>query len=176
MIDIFAIILTIAGLAIFETISSIDNAIINAEVLGTMGKKARRWFLTYGILSSVFLVRGLLPWLIVLVATPSLGPIDAFTATFSSNENVTRAVEASTPILLIGGGIFLIFLFFHWLFLEPKNYGLVGEKFFHSQGVWFFAIISILLNNYRVVCPTNKLTNGVWGSDRINGIFYYTWI
>jgi len=39
----------------------------------------------------------------------------------------------------------LIFLFFHWLFLEPKNYGLRGEKFFHEQGVWFYAVVSILL-------------------------------
>jgi hypothetical protein len=39
----------------------------------------------------------------------------------------------------------LVFLFFHWLFLEPKNYGLVGERFFHSQGVWFYAVVSVLL-------------------------------
>jgi hypothetical protein len=49
------------------------------------------------------------------------------------------------PFLLMGAGVFLVFLFFHWLFLEPKNYGLFGEKFFHKQGVWFFAIVSILL-------------------------------
>jgi hypothetical protein len=39
----------------------------------------------------------------------------------------------------------LVFLFFHWLFLEPKNYGLKGEKFFHTQGVWFYAVVSVLL-------------------------------
>lgn len=39
-------ILTIAWLVVFETITSIDNAIINAEVLNTMGARARRWFLT----------------------------------------------------------------------------------------------------------------------------------
>jgi len=54
-------------------------------------------------------------------------------------------MEISAPILLIGGGVFLVFLFFHWLFIEPKNYGLWGEKFFHSQGAWFFAVVSILL-------------------------------
>ncbi|MEK6947495.1 MAG: DUF475 domain-containing protein, partial [Nanoarchaeota archaeon] len=51
----------------------------------------------------------------------------------------------SAPILLAGGGTFLVFLFFHWLFLETKNYGLRGEKFFHKQGVWFFAVVSIIL-------------------------------
>lgn len=48
-------------------------------------------------------------------------------------------------MLLIGGGIFLVFLFFHWLFLEPKHYGLRGERYIHSKGVWFYAIVSILL-------------------------------
>lgn len=137
--------LTVAGLALFETISSIDNAIINAEVLSTMGQKARRWFLLWGLIFAVFVVRGVLPWLIVWMATPSLGPIEALTATFSSDPKVTEAIESSAPILLIGGGTFLVFLFFHWLFLEPKNYGLVGERFFHSKGAWFYAVVSILL-------------------------------
>lgn len=143
--DIFSIILTVAGLCLFETISSIDNAIINAEVLRTMGRKARRWFLLYGILIAVFLIRGILPWLIVFATTPSLGVIGSFTAAFSSDHKVVDAIEKSAPILLIGGGIFLIFLFFHWLFLEEKNFGLKGEKFFKRQGVWFFAVVSILL-------------------------------
>lgn len=143
--DLITIILIVAGLCLFETVSSIDNAIINAEVLSTMQQKARRWFLLWGLLFAVFAIRGLLPWLIVWAATPSLGPIGALTATFSSDPEVVRAIEESAPILLIGGGTFLIFLFFHWLFLEPKHYGLKGEKFFLAQGVWFFAVVSILL-------------------------------
>jgi len=132
-------------LCLFETISSIDNAIINAEVLSTMQQKARKWFLFWGLLFAVFVVRGLLPWLIMWAATPSLGPIDAFWATFSSDPKVHSAIEASAPMLLAGGGTFLIFLFFHWLFLEPKNYGLKGERFFEKQGIWFFAIVSLIL-------------------------------
>ena len=142
---LFSIILIIAGLCLFEVVSSIDNAIINAEVLSTMQAKARRWFLVYGMLIAVFLVRGLLPWLIVWLATPGLGPIQALTATFSSDPKVVEAVERSAPILLIGGGVFLIFLFFHWLFLESKNFGLRGEKFFYKNGVWFYSVVSILL-------------------------------
>lgn len=138
-------ILIVAGLCLFETISSIDNAIINAEVLRTMGKKAKKWFLLWGILIAVFLIRGILPWLIVYATTPSLGVWGAFTAALSSDEKIIHAIEQTAPILLIGGGVFLIFLFFHWLFLESKNYGLKGEKFFHKQGVWFFAVVSILL-------------------------------
>src|SRR5688500_4812971 len=95
-------VLVVAGLCLFETITSIDNAIINAEVLTTMGERARRWFLLWGILIAVFLVRGLLPWLIVWLAAPGLGPVEALTATFSSDERVVEALRAASPPLLAG--------------------------------------------------------------------------
>lgn len=143
--DFFSIALIVLGLCLFETISSVDNAIINAEVLSKMEQKARKWFLGWGLLVSVFLVRGFLPWAIVWATVPSLGPIGALTSTFSNDPAIHEAIEKAAPILLVGGGVFLIFLFFNWLFLEEKNYGLRGERFFTKQGVWFFAIISIIL-------------------------------
>lgn len=143
--DITTIILAVSGLCLFEVISSIDNAIINAQVLATMQEKARKWFLFWGLIFAVFLVRGLLPWIIVWAATPSLGPIGALTATFSSDPRVLEAVELSAPILLMGGGVFLLFLFLHWLFLEDKHFGLPGEEFFMKKGIWFFAVVSVLL-------------------------------
>jgi hypothetical protein len=143
--DIFSIILIVIGLILFETISSIDNAVINAEVLSTMSMRARRWFLLYGLLFAVFVIRGMLPWLIVWATNPSLGPVGALTATFSEDPEIAKVIEESSPFLLVGGGIFLIFLFFQWLFIEAKNYGLRGERFFHQHGVWFFAIVSIIL-------------------------------
>jgi hypothetical protein len=145
MLDLLALILTVAGLCLFETISSIDNAIINAEVLGTMGERARRWFLVWGLLFAVFVVRGILPWLIVWATTPTLGPVGALTATFSNDPAVIAAIEESAPVLLIGGGTFLVFLFLHWLFLEPKQFGLKGERYFAEKGVWFYAAVSIAL-------------------------------
>lgn len=138
-------VVVVAGLGLFETVSSIDNAIINAEVLSTMQAKARRWFLLWGFLAAVVVVRGLLPWVIVWLATPSLGPVGAWSAAFSGDPRVHQALEASAPVLLVGGGTFLVFLFFHWLFLEEKHYGLPGERFLHRYGVWFYAVISVLL-------------------------------
>lgn len=119
--DFVFILLTVLGLSLFEIITSIDNAVINAEVLSGMSQKARRWFLVYGFFFAVIAVRGLLPLFLV------------------SSTN-------SAHILLIGGGVFLVFLFFNWLFLETKEYGLRGERFFQRQGAWFFAIVSILLS------------------------------
>lgn len=143
--NIIFILLTIFGLSLFEIITSIDNAIINAEVLSGMSKKAQNWFLLWGFLFAVFVVRGLLPFIIVLLANPNIGPIDLLTAAFSGDPKIAQAIASSSPLLLLAGGVFLLFLFFNWLFLEPKSFGLKGEQFFHAQGAWFFAVISILL-------------------------------
>lgn len=143
--DIFSAVLIVVGLIVFEIVSSVDNAIINAEVLSTMGAKAKRFFLTWGIFFAVFLVRGLLPWLIVWATVPSLGFLGSFTATFSDNPEIHTAIEAAAPLLLMGGGVFLLFLFLHWIFLEDKCIGFRCERFVARHGVWFFAVVSVLL-------------------------------
>ncbi|MES2416454.1 MAG: DUF475 domain-containing protein [Patescibacteria group bacterium] len=143
---IFSAIFTILGLAIFEAISSIDNAVINAEVLSTMGKKARKWFLLWGFLLAVVVVRGVLPFAIVWAFNPLLSISQVLSAAWSSDPIVHESIEKSAPILLVAGGVFLLFLFLHWLFLEDKNFGLPKtEKFFMKNGVWFYSIVSVLL-------------------------------
>ncbi len=143
--ELLFIVLTILGLSLFEIITSVDNAIINAEVLSGMSQKARRWFLLWGFLFAVFVVRGLLPFLIVLLTNPQIGPLGVLFGIFNNDPYIVEAIEQTSPLLLLAGGVFLIFLFFNWLFLEPKNFGLRSERFFQAQGAWFFAIVSILL-------------------------------
>jgi len=140
-------IFTIIGLSLFEAVSSVDNAIINAEVLSTMGKRARRWFLTWGMFFAVFVVRGLLPFAIVWAFNSSLSIGQVLSAAWSSDPLVQESIHKSAPILLVAGGVFLLFLFLHWLFLEDKKLGLPRtEKFFMGKGVWFYAVVSILLS------------------------------
>ncbi|MFZ1988014.1 MAG: DUF475 domain-containing protein [Minisyncoccia bacterium] len=146
MAEIFPLLVVVVGLTLFEIISSIDNAVINAEVLSTVGQRARRWFLTWGMFFAVFVVRGILPFLIVFLATPSLGIWGTLTATFSSDPAVIAAIEKTAPILLMGGGTFLVFLFLYWLFMEEKKYGFVGERFIHRHSVWFYAATSIFVS------------------------------
>lgn len=143
--DFLPLILAILGLSLFEIISSVDNAVINAEVLSTMKPKSRKWFLFWGIIFAVFFVRGLLPLLIIWLFNPSLGLDGAFWATFRNDPKAIQSLEHSAPLLLMAGGIFLLFVFFNWLFLERKHFGFFGERFFYSQGVWFYAVVSAIL-------------------------------
>lgn len=143
--NIATIILIIAGLSVFEIINSIDNAIINANVLSTMHARYRRLFLYMGMFFAVFVVRGLLPWLLIWISNPSLGPLGAFTSVFSGNPQILQNIENSSPLLLVGAAVFLFFLFFHWLFFEPKRVVLSGERFLQSNFYLFYAIMTALL-------------------------------
>ncbi len=141
---VFTFITVIAGLCLFEIISSIDNAVINAHILKTMPEKYRKIFLFWGLLFAVFVVRGILPFIIVWIANPGLGVFDVVTATFSNSPAVKEYIELSKPLLLLGGGIYLFLVFLSWLFIEEKKYAFLVEGFIHRQGAWFYALASIL--------------------------------
>lgn len=143
--DFFIPLLTIVGLAVFEIVTSVDNAIINAGVLSTMSKRARRWFLVWGIIFAVFVVRGALPFLLIYFTNPGHSFGEVLGTTFNGSEASAHIIQESSKVLLTGGGVFLLFLSLHWLFLEAKSYAFKFERFISSQGIWFYAVISILL-------------------------------
>ncbi len=137
--------MAVIGLAVFEIILSVDNAVINAHVLSTMSEKAKRWFLLWGMFIAVFLVRGLLPWFIIFVSNPSLGLQGSFAATLSEDPAVVEQVEQTKPILLMMAGVFMVFLGLNWLFLEKKKFGMAWEEPIYKRGVWFYTVVAILL-------------------------------
>ena len=144
---LFSALITIFGLSLFEAVSSVDNAIINAEVLSTMSRRARRWFLTWGMLIAVFIIRGFLPFGIIWAFNTKLNVAQVLFATWSNDPLVLDSIHKSAPILLVAGGVFMIFLFLHWLYLEDKKLGLPRtEKFFMERGVWFYSVVSIMLS------------------------------
>jgi len=140
----FSIVTIILGLCLFEIISSVDNAVVNAHILKTLPEKYRKIFLLWGLLFAVFVVRGLLPFIIVWMANPDLGMWQVVTATFSNSPEIKSYIEQSKPLLLLGGGVYLFLVFLSWLFLEEKKYAFFAEGFIHRQGAWFYAFASII--------------------------------
>lgn len=133
------------GLALFEIISSIDNAVVNAHVLKTVPEKYRKFFLFWGLLLAVFVMRGILPFVIVWLANASLSLPEVFRLSFSDPLLVEQSLEHSKPLLLLGGGVYLFFVFLSWLFLEEKKYAFLVEHFLHRQSVWFYAVSSLFI-------------------------------
>lgn len=123
-----------------------DNAIVNAHVLKTMSVKWRKIFLVWGIFTAVFLIRGLLPFVIVWLSVPEVGFMGAFRAMFNSSPEVSQLIEERKGVILIGAGVFLLLIYLHWLFLEKKDPFFVPDKLMKpSYGVWFFAFTAIIL-------------------------------
>ena len=140
----------VLGLIVFEVVNSVDNAIVNAHVLKTIGAIWRRRFLLIGILTSVFLVRFLLPLTIVWISVPNLTLPNLFASFVGGNNVAANAIQTQKPVILMFGGVFLIFLYFQWLFLEKKE-PLYIERFFKGKhGGWFFgfAITAVVLAIY----------------------------
>jgi hypothetical protein len=141
----FQSIIVIFGLIVFEVVSSIDNAIVNAHVLKTVPEKFRKFFLLWGLLLAVFVMRGVLPFVIVWLANASLSLPEIWRLVFGEPELLEQALKHSKPLLLLGGGVYLFFVFLAWLFLEEKKYAFLVEHFIHRQSVWFYAIASLFI-------------------------------
>lgn len=144
----FELFLIVLGLIVFEIVASLDNAVVNADVLSTMkSERAKRFFLLWGILFAVFVVRGLLPSLIVFLSNPSIGVLGSLKAMWSSDPAVAAAIHASTPLIMIAGGMFLVLLWLHWLFMEDKKFGLplLERPILRYGAVWFYAVAALLL-------------------------------
>lgn len=137
------IVIIVFGLCLFEVISSVDNAIINAHVLKTLPDKYRKFFLVWGLLIAVFLVRGVLPFIIVWLANPAFSFLQVISFVFHPTPEIEKYVEQSQALLLLGGGVYLFLVFLSWLFLEEKKYAFFVERFMHRQSVWFYALASL---------------------------------
>ena len=143
--DMTAIILSILGLCLFEVVSSIDNAVVNADVLSTMSVKWRKWFLIWGIFLafswSAGFCRGLsCGWPIHPLAP---GGIDGKLQQRSPNPAGAGRIVTAAFARRRG---------FSHLFVLPlavsgtQRIRLTCGAFFSRQGAWFFAIVSVILS------------------------------
>jgi hypothetical protein len=160
--EIISLLLIVFGLCIFEIVNSVDNVVVDSEVLKTVKRSSRRIFLFWDMVFAVLIVRGLLPWFLVFATVPQLGLIGSFTASFSSDPIVLDSINSKVPFLLVGAGTFFVLLFFDWLFRKPKNFSHVFERFFHGKDEFFHScsiafIISIsflcVLYNFALLLP-----------------------
>lgn len=158
MFNILEAVVVIFGLCMFEVISSVDNAIINAHVLKTLPEKYKKFFLFWGLIIAVFAVRGILPFFIVWIANPAFSFMQVISFVFHPTPDIEKYVEQSQALLLLAGGMYLFLVFLNWLFMEEKKYAFLVESFVHKQSVWFYAFSSLF---FTIV---------VWFSLKINPI------
>ncbi len=136
----------VSGLVLFEMVVSVDNAIINAHVLRSMSEKWRKRFLFFGIITAVFLMRLLLPLAMTWLLVPDIS-LGKMAQLFTQDGSLAHeAMESQKYLILSFGGMFLLLVYFHWLFMEKKKPLFAHEKILkEDHDVWFFAFAAILL-------------------------------
>ncbi len=147
----------VVGLIVFEVVNSVDNAIVNASVLKTMSVLWRKRFLLIGIVTSVFLVRFLLPLIIVWISVPTISAPDLFLAFVGRSDVAASAIELQKPLILMFGAVFLLFLYFNWLFLEKKEPLFIERFLKEKHGVWFFAFAAVFLVVVMYLARSNPM-------------------
>jgi hypothetical protein len=122
-------------LAVLEISLSFDNAVVNATVLKKMNKKWQERFLTWGIFIAVFVVRLLLPLMIVsLTAHLNIKEV-AELALHSPTQYAQHLMQAHASIATFGG-LFLLLVFLSFLFSQQRQIHWLGvlEKKLNQMG------------------------------------------
>lgn len=150
--------LGLAGLWIFfiltllEVTFSFDNAVINSRVLKNMSDFWQKIFLTVGIFIAVFVVRFLLPILIVMVAAGQ-GFNEVVNLAFNKPEKYSEILHHASPMIDAFGGSFLIMIgisYFmnrakdiHWLGVIEKRLAKAGK--YESLKVIIMIVAALVL-------------------------------
>lgn len=165
-------------LSMLEISLSVDNAIVNASVLQKMNPKWQRRFITWGTFIAVFVVRFLIP-LILVAVTSSLSIIEVINLALNNPKEYSEHLRDAHPAISSFGGLFLLLVFLsfilnqerkiYWFSFFERNFNRIGK----------FGPINILIASFVLLVLYN------WVSDNekmqvlyagLLGIFIFTLI
>ena len=111
---------TMVTLTALEITFSLDNAVVNAQVLERMNAFWRRMFMTVGILIAVFGMRLVMP-LAVVVVSAHLGFGEVINLALHNPTQYAAKLQSAHPIISAFGGMFLLMIFLDYLFGEART-------------------------------------------------------
>lgn len=154
---------TVLVLTLLETTFSADNAVVNSKVLTTMSPFWQKLFMTAGIFIAVFVVRFLLPILIVAFSA-GIGFHDVVNLALHHPHEYEHELTKAEPVISAFGGTFLLMItlsYFidynkktHWLPYLERYLGKLGR--FDNITVFIMLITTLLI--YATVDPTHHNT------------------
>lgn len=152
-----------AILVVLEVTFSFDNAVINSKVLATMSPFWQKLFLTVGIFIAVFVVRFLLPIVIVMLAA-GLGFGTVLDLALNNSQEYGRTLKEAAPMIDAFGGAFLIMIgisYFmdrhkdiHWLGAIERSLSNAGK----FQNLKALVMLSIAMVLYATVDTEYRVT------------------
>lgn len=150
-------------LVVLEVTFSFDNAVINSRVLVRMSPFWQKLFLTVGIFIAVFVVRFLLPIIIVML-TSGHGFMEVVNLALYNPDQYGETLHHAAPTIDAFGGTFLIMIgisYFmdrkkdiHWLSRIEKQLARAGGY----QNLTVFVMLSTAMALYFTVDDAHKVT------------------
>lgn len=150
-------------LVVLEVTLSFDNAVINSRVLAYMSPFWQKMFLTVGIFIAVFVVRFLLPIVIVAIAT-SLSFMEVVDQAFNHPDAYSAHLNDAAPMIEAFGGAFLLMIGLHyfidrtkkvyWLKRIEKPLSAAGK----ISGLHIILMLAVSVILYLTVDPTYRET------------------
>lgn len=153
----------LAGLWIFiillvlELTFSFDNAVVNSKVLATLSPFWQKIFLTVGIFIAVFVVRFVLPIVIVMIAA-HLGFGDVVHLAMHDPARYGQVLHHAAPMIDAFGGAFLLMIGIHYFMDRRKTtHWLKGESWLARAGRFenlkICLMLSVAVALYFTVAP-----------------------
>ncbi len=127
---------TVIVLTLLETTFSADNAVVNSKVLVTMSPAWQKLFMTVGIFIAVFLVRFILP-LVIVMLTAGVGLAEVVNLALNYPIEYEHQLALAEPVISAFGGAFLVMIalsYFidyekkiHWVDFLERRLGKLGR-------------------------------------------------
>lgn len=98
-----------AVLVLLEVTFSFDNAVVNSKILERLSELWQTLFLTIGIFFAVFVVRFLLP-IVIVMATAHLSAGEVISLVINSPDEYSHKLHEAAPLINAFGGTFLVMI------------------------------------------------------------------
>lgn len=133
-------------LVILEVTFSFDNAVINSKILERMSPLWQQLFLTVGIIFAVFIVRFVLPVIIVMISA-GLGFMDVITMALHDSVKYSETLHHAEPMINAFGGTFLMMIGLNYFLDRQKDVHWLGrlEKWLSRFGQYESFKVLIML-------------------------------
>lgn len=152
-----------AILVLLEVTFSFDNAVINSKILARMSTFWQQMFLTVGIVFAVFIVRFVLPVVIVMISSGH-SFTNVIDLALNDAEQYSITLHQAAPMINAFGGTFLIMIGVNYFLDRKKDVHWLGRierwlsKFGEYESFKILVMLTVAMALYYTVEPTYQLT------------------
>lgn len=149
-------------LIILEITFSFDNAVINSKVLAKLSPLWQKLFLTVGILLAVFVVRFVLPIVIVMVSSGSAF-FEVVDMALNDAAAYSRTLHEAAPMINAFGGTFLLMIGVSYFLDRQKDVHWLGkiERWLSGFGQYESFKVLVMLSIAMAMYVTVDMKYGV---------------